>query len=43
MTKVLRIFKFSLNSDVQAEDFERFVAEELRNARSGLQGVRYVF
>ena len=32
MAKGIRIFQFSLNPGVQAEDFERFVAQELTKA-----------
>jgi len=39
MAKVVRIFEFTLNCDVQAEEFERFVTEELTKTpfASGIQ------
>jgi hypothetical protein len=42
MAKAIRIFQFILNPDVQAEEFERFVAEQLTKAPLG-SGVRIRF
>ena len=42
MAKAIRIFQFRLNPDVQAEEFERFVAEQLLKAPLGA-GVRIRF
>jgi hypothetical protein len=42
MAKAIRIFQFTLNPDVRAEEFERFVAEQLSKAPLGA-GVRIRF
>jgi hypothetical protein len=43
MAKVIRIFEFRLNPDVQAEEFERFVTEELTKAPLPLGVIRIRF
>jgi hypothetical protein len=42
MTKAIRIFEFRLNSDVQVDEFERFVKEELTKAPQA-PGIRMRF
>src|SRR5258706_12564261 len=42
MAKAIRIFEFRLNPDVQAEEFERFIRDELTNAPP-LSGVQIRF
>jgi hypothetical protein len=42
MAKAMRIFQFTLNPDVQVEEFERFVAEQLTKAPEA-SGIRIRF
>jgi hypothetical protein len=42
MAKAIRIFEFNLNSDVQVDEFERFITDKLTKA-PGTPGIRIRF